>query len=55
MKLKTKLRLFDTFIIPAALYALETWARSEGNNNKIEAFEIKCPRHWDKVNIKSRT
>ena len=50
VKLATKMRLLDALVLPVALYGSETWTRTQNDNSKIAAFEMKCLRRI--LNIK---
>ena len=50
MKLATKIRLLDALVLPVALYGSETWPRTQNDNSKIAAFEMKFL--WRIFNIK---
>ena len=48
--LTTKIRLLDALVIPVATYASETWTRTQNDDSRIAAFEMKCLRRI--LNIK---
>ena len=50
MKLATKIRLLDALVLSEVLYGSETWTRTQNDNSKIAAFEMKCLRRI--LNIK---
>ena len=39
-----KIRLLDALVLPVALYGCETWARTQNEDTRIAAFEMKCLR-----------
>ena len=43
--LRTKLRLYDTYVVPVLLYGSETWALTKSEVRRIDAFGWKCLRH----------
>jgi len=62
--LETKLRLYNTCILPIFLYGAETWSVTETLSKKIDALDSWCLRrilnvHWSEfvtnVEIRSRT
>ena len=42
--LRTKLRLYDTYVVPVLLYGPETWALTKSEERRIDAFGWKCLR-----------
>ena len=42
--LRSKLRLFNTFVKPVLLHGSETWKINEGDNIKLDTFFFKCLR-----------
>ena len=40
----TKIRLYNTLVIPVLLYGAETWKMTKRNNNEIDVFQGKCLR-----------
>lgn len=49
--LKTKLKLYNTLIVPILLYGCETWVLTKANERKLTAFQFKAYRmilgiHW---------
>ena len=44
LSLRLKTRLFDTLIIPIAIYSCETWTLKVDDNRRLAAFETKCLR-----------
>ena len=44
VRLTTKIRLLDALVLPVALYGCETWARTQNEDTRIAAFEMKCLR-----------
>ncbi len=41
---KTKLKLFNTLVIPVLLYGCETWKTTKNDNKAINVFQSKCLR-----------
>ena len=44
VRLTTTIRLLDALVLPVALYGCETWARTQNEDTRIAAFEMKCIR-----------
>ena len=43
--LRTKVRLYSTYVVPVLLYGSETWAPTKSEERRINAFGWKCLRH----------
>jgi len=44
IKLTTKVRLMKDLVWPVAIYGCESWTIKKRNEQRIEAFEMKCLR-----------
>ena len=42
--LRTKLQLYDTYVVPVLLFGSETWALTKSEERRIDAFGWKCLR-----------
>ena len=49
ISLTIKLRLFNSIVIPTAIYASETWRMSASINHKLNVFQQRCLRRIMKV------
>ena len=49
ISLKIKLRLFNSIVVPTAIYACETWKASRSTNHKLDVFQQRCLRRILKI------
>ena len=52
--MQLKLRLFDSLIIPVAMYACEKWTLKVEDERRISAFETKCLRRIAGITYQDR-
>mgnify|MGYP003502897794 FL=1 len=45
----TKIRLYNTLVIPVLLYGAETWKMTKSNNTELDVFQGKCLRRILKI------
>ena len=49
LRIKTKLRLFNSNVMSVLLYSADTWMMTEGSAKKIDTFQRKCLRRIFKI------
>lgn len=54
LSMQLKLRLFDSLIIPVAMYACETWTLKVEDERRISVFETKCLRRIAGITYQDR-
>ena len=52
---RTKLKLFETLVVPVLLYACETWKMNKGDDKRIDVFLNKCLRRILEIEWKDYT
>ena len=49
LSLATKIRVYQTLVLPVLLYACETWTILAADTKRLEAFHMKCQRQIMKI------
>jgi len=49
LSLPTKVRVYQTLVIPVLTYACETWTLSAADTRRLEAFHMKCQRQIARI------
>ena len=52
IRMKTKLRVYNTFIIPVLIYGAESWAMTQTMEKELDAFENKMIRRILRISYK---
>ena len=49
LSLPTKVRVYQTLVLPVLTYACETWTASAADTRRLEAFHMKCQRQIARI------